>query len=162
MIEEGLYDRDFAERWTVGFEDLRVAVAPYTPDKISAITWLSPEQICESARCYATTKPAVITWGFGLDKQGVNATQAARARCLLRALSGNLDVPGGELLGRVDPVGKIVGNDVMEFNEALPPQQRPKQLGADEYPFFGFPGWERNVAANRRLALAICLHRWLT
>ena len=151
MIEEGWYDRDFVERWTVGFEDLRAAVAPYTPDKVSAITWLSPEQICESARCYATTKPAVITWGFGLDKQGVNATQAARARCLLRALSGNLDVPGGELLGRVDPVGKIVGQDVMEFNEALPPQQRAKQLGADEYPFFGFPGWERNVAANRRL-----------
>ncbi|MGD0008388.1 MAG: molybdopterin-dependent oxidoreductase [Terriglobia bacterium] len=151
MIEEGLYDRDFVERWTAGFEDLRVAVAPYTPDKVSAITWLSPEQVCESARCYATTKPAVITWGFGLDKQGVNATQAARARCLLRALSGNLDVPGGELLGRVDAVGKIVGGDVMEFNEALPPQQRAKQLGADEYPFFGFPGWERNVAANRRL-----------
>jgi anaerobic selenocysteine-containing dehydrogenase len=151
MIEEGWYDRDFVERWTVGFEDLRAAVAPYTPEKVSAITWLSPEQICESARCYATIKPAVITWGFGLDKQGINATQAARARCLLRALSGNLDVPGGELLGWVDPVGKIVGADVLEFNDALPPTQRAKQLGADEYPFFGFPGWERNVAANRRL-----------
>ncbi|MGD0694672.1 MAG: molybdopterin-dependent oxidoreductase [Terriglobia bacterium] len=151
MIEEGWYDREFVERWTVGFDDLRVAAASYTPEKVSAITWLSPDKICESARCYATTKPAVITWGFGLDKQGVNATQAARARCLLRALSGNLDVPGGELLGRVDPVGKIVGQDVLEFNEALPPKQRAKQLGADEYPFFGFPGWERNVAANRRL-----------
>jgi hypothetical protein len=60
-------------------------------------------------------------------------------------------VPGGELLGRADPVGKIVGQDVLEFREALPPQQRAKQLGANEYPFFGFPGWERNVAANRRL-----------
>jgi anaerobic selenocysteine-containing dehydrogenase len=145
------YDRDFVARWTVGFEDLRAAVAPYTPEKVSAITWLSPGQICESARCYGTTKPAVITWGFGLDKQGVNATQAARARCLLRALSGNLDVPGGELLGRADHIGKILGDDVMEFNEALPAGQRAKQLGADEYPFFGFPGWERNLAANRRL-----------
>jgi anaerobic selenocysteine-containing dehydrogenase len=151
MIEEGWYDREFVERWTVGFEDLRAAAAPYTTDKMSAITWLSQEQIYESARWYATIKPAVITWGFGLDKQGVNATQAARARCLLRALSGNLDVPGGELLGRTDPVGKIVGNNVLEFNEALPPEQRAKQLGADEYAFFGFPGWERNVAANRRL-----------
>jgi len=153
MIEQGWYDRDFVERWTVGFEDLRIAVAPYTPEKVSAITWLSADKIFESARCYGTTKPAVITWGFGLDKQGVNATQAARARCLLRALSGNLDVPGGELLGRVEPVGKIVGQDVLEFNEGLPPEQRAKQLGADEYPFFGFPGWERNVAANRRLPL---------
>lgn len=151
MIEEGWYDREFVERWTVGFEDLQKTAAPYTVEKVSAITWLSQEQIYESARCYATAKPAVITWGFGLDKQGVNATQAARGRCLLRALSGNLDVPGGELLGRTDPVGKIVGNDVLEFNEALPPEQRAKQLGAKEYAFFGFPGWERNLAANRRL-----------
>jgi anaerobic selenocysteine-containing dehydrogenase len=151
MIEEGWYDREFVERWTVGFEDLRAAVAAYTPEKVAAITWLSADRIVESARCYATTKPAVITWGLGLDKQGINATQAARARCLLRALSGNLDVPGGELLGRVDPLGKIVGHDVLEYTEALPAEQRAKQLGADEYPFFGFPGWERNAAANRRL-----------
>jgi thiosulfate reductase / polysulfide reductase chain A len=151
IIEEGWYDRDFVERWTTGFDDLRAAVAPYTPERVAAITWLSPEQVCESARCYATTKPAVIPWGFGLDKQGVNATQTARARCLLRALSGNLDVPGGEILGHAEPIGKIVGNDVMELNEALPPAQRAKQLGVDEYPFFGFPGWARNAAANRRL-----------
>jgi len=151
MIEEGWYDRVFMERWTVGFEDLRAAVAAYTPEKVAVVTWLSADKIFESARCYAATKPAVITWGFGLDKQGANATQAARARCLLRALSGNLDVPGGELLGRVGPVGKVIGQDVLEFNEALPAEQRAKQLGADEYPFFGFPGWERNAAANRRL-----------
>ncbi len=151
MIEEDWYDRAFTERWTVGFEDLRAAVAPYTPDKVAAITWLSPEQIRESARLYATTRPAAIMSGFGLNKQGVNATQAARACCLLRALSGSLDVPGGELLGWSDPIGRIVSAEAMELNEALPPEQRAKQLGADEYPFFGFPGWERNRAANRRL-----------
>ena len=151
MITEGWYDRDFVDRWTVGFDDLRKAVDPYTVEKVSEITWLSPEQVRESAKCYATTKPGVITWGLGLDKQGMNATQAVRARCLLRALAGNLDVPGGELLGCSEPVGSIIGNEVMECNEALPPEQRAKQLGADEYPLFGFPGWERNVAANSRL-----------
>ncbi len=151
IIEEGLYDRDFVTRWTVGFDDLRAAIADYTPEKVAEITWLTPEQVVESARRYATTKPGVITWGFGLDKQGVNATQAARARCILRAITGNLDIAGGELLGWADPVGKVIGNDEMELNEALPPEQRAKQLGADEYPFFGFPGWERNAEANRRL-----------
>jgi len=34
----------------------------------------------------------------------------------------------------------------------LPPEQRAKQLGADVYPLFGFPGWERIHAANSRLA----------
>ena len=151
IIADGFYDRDFVERWSLGFEDLCAAVADYTPEKVAAITWLTPAQVVESARAYATTKPAVITWGFGLDKQGVNATQAARARCILRAITGNLDVPGGEQLGWSDPVGRIRGDAEMELNEALSPGQRAKQLGADEYRFFGFPGWERNAQANKRL-----------
>ena len=129
----------------------KAAAASYTPDRVAEITWLTPEQVVKSARLYAMTKPAIITWGFGLDKQGVNATQAARARAILRAITGNLDVPGGEPLGWADPIGKIIGNDELEFNEALPSEQRAKQLGADEYPFFGFPGWEKNAEANRRL-----------
>jgi thiosulfate reductase / polysulfide reductase chain A len=151
IIAEGLYDRDFVEHWTVGFEDLRHAASDYTPEKVSEITWLTPAQVVESARLYAGTKPATITWGFGIDKQGTNATQAARARCALRAITGNLDVPGGESLGWADPVGRILPEGEMELNEALPPGQRAKQLGADEYPFFGFPGWERNNEAVKRL-----------
>ena len=151
IIEEGLYDRDFVSKWTVGFDDLHSAAAEYTPERTAEITWLRPQQIVESARAYATIKPAMITWGFGVDKQGINATQAARARCILRAITGNLDVPGGEMLGWWDPIGKIIGDDQMELNGALPPAQRAKQLGSGEYPLFGFPGWERNVEANRRL-----------
>jgi anaerobic selenocysteine-containing dehydrogenase len=151
IIEEGLYDQDFVAEWTVGFEDLRAAVSGYTPERVAEITWLTPQQVVDSARRYAKTKPAVISWGLGIDKQGVNATQAARARCILRAITGNLDVPGGELLGWADPVGKVIDRPGLELNEALSPAQRAKQLGADRYPFFGFPGWERNVESNRRL-----------
>jgi anaerobic selenocysteine-containing dehydrogenase len=151
IIEDEFYDRDFVDKWTVGFEDLKKAVADYTPEKVAQITWLAPHQIVKSARLYAMTRPAIITWGFGIDKQGLNATQAARARSCLRAITGNLDVQGGESLGWSDPIGKIIGTGQLELNEALSSTQRAKQLGADEYPFFGFPGWERNEAANRRL-----------
>ncbi|MFH1628188.1 MAG: molybdopterin-dependent oxidoreductase [Pseudomonadota bacterium] len=151
IIQEDLYDRDFVNNWTVGFEDLKRAVTEYTPEKVAEVTWLTPGQVVDSARMYATTRPAMITWGFGIDKQGLNATQAARARSILRAVSGNLDVPGGEPLGWADPVGRIISNNHLELNEALPAKQRAKQLGADAYPFFGFPGWERNEAANRKL-----------
>jgi anaerobic selenocysteine-containing dehydrogenase len=151
IIKEGLYDRDFVEKWTVGFEELKEAAAGFTPEKVAEITWLSPDKIAETARIYATTSPAAITWGFGIDKQGINATQAARARCCLRALTGNLDIPGGEPLGCADPIGRIIDEEQMELNEMLPPSQRAKQLGADRYPFFGFPGWEKNLEANRRL-----------
>jgi anaerobic selenocysteine-containing dehydrogenase len=151
ILEENLYDRDFVARWTMGFDDLRTAAKGYTPERVAEITWLTPQQVVDSARMYANTRPAVITWGFGIDKQGVNATQTARARCCLRAVTGNLDVPGGEPLGWNVPVGRIIGDAEMELNGALPAGQRAKQLGADLYPFFGFPGWSRNQEANRRL-----------
>ena len=151
IIENELYDRDFVKNWTIGFDDLKAAAAAYTPERVAEITWLSPQQVVNSAKRYATTKPAIITWGFGLDKQGLNATQAARARCCLRAITGNLDIPGGEPLGWNEPIGKIIGDEVIELNSALPMEQRAKQLGADEYPFFGFPGWSKNMEANRRL-----------
>ena len=151
IIENGLFDTDFVQRWTTGFEELKAAAAGYTPEKVAEITGLSVEQITQSARLYATTRPSTITWGYGIDKQGVNATQAARARCCLRAITGNLDVPGGEPLGYADPVGRIIGEEEMELNSMLPGTQRARQLGADKYPFFGFPGWEKNFAANRSL-----------
>lgn len=151
ILHEDLYDHDFVARWTVGFADLKAACQEYTPERVARITWLSADQVVDSARLYAETRPATITWGFGIDKQGLNATQAARARCCLRAVTGNLDIPGGEPLGMSEPIGRIVSDQALQMNEALPEAQRAKQLGADEYPFFGFPGWSRNEAANRRL-----------
>jgi thiosulfate reductase / polysulfide reductase chain A len=151
IIEEKLYDQEFVEKWTVGFEELIPAVAAYTPEKVAAITTLAAEQITAAARLYATIKPATIPWGYGLDKQGVNATQCARARGILRALTGNLEVPGGDEFSLAGEVGKVRGNDYLNLDSALPAGQRAKQLGADRYPFFGFPGWERTSAANQKL-----------
>ena len=151
IIKEQLYDSAFVKKWTVGFEDLKLAAMEYTPKRVSNITWLNEDQVVASARLYAETKPAMIAWGVGIDKQGVNATQAARARAILRSVTGNLDIEGGEPLGWAEPLGKIIDDAELEFNKALPSKQRAKQLGIDKYPFFGFPGWEKNLAANRRL-----------
>lgn len=151
MIRENLYDRDFVDNWTLGVDDLKQAVESYTPERVAQITWLDPNQIIASARMYATTRPGVLTWGFGLDKQGINATQAARARAILRAVSGNLDVPGGEPLGWSEPVGRIIDDEAMERNDAPSPDKKEKQLGAHQYPFFGFPGWEKICQAVSKL-----------
>ena len=88
IIEEDLYDHDFVENWTVGFEELKAAAEAYTPEKVSEITGIPAALIRKSVRMYATTKPAVLPWGYGLDKQGINATQCARARASLRAITG--------------------------------------------------------------------------
>jgi anaerobic selenocysteine-containing dehydrogenase len=100
---------------------------------------------------YASGKPAVIPFGYGLDKQGVNATQCARGRAILRAITGNLEIPGGEIFSTAGEIGEIIDWEHLELNDTLPQSQRVKQLGADRYPFFGFPGWERNQDSNKKL-----------
>jgi anaerobic selenocysteine-containing dehydrogenase len=50
----------------------------------------------EFARLYATTKPATIQWGNALDTSAI-AFPGAKAIAILRALTANLNVPGGEM-----------------------------------------------------------------
>jgi len=151
ILTENLYDHDFVSSWTVGFEELKQVVDPYTPEKVSGITLLPVGLVTESVRMYATNGPAVIPFGLGLDKQGVNSTQCARGRAILRAICGNLEFPGGEVFSLAGTIGKIRDAEYFELNEMLPESQRLKQLGVDQYPFFGFPGWEKTSAANKKL-----------
>jgi len=142
FINEGIYDKEFVDNWTVGFDQLRERVAQYTPEKVAEITWVPKEKIIEAARMYATNKPGVFFWGLAMDQIGRNSTQTIRAMCILRAISGNLDVPGGENMGRTGDISKIRAAADMDIPWKLSPEQRQKQLGVDRFKLMAFPGWE--------------------
>ena len=95
IIKEGLYDKDFVSKWTVGFDELAERVESYTPERVAEITWVPADTIREVARTYATTRPACIQWGVALD-QNINSFQTIRAVLLLSGITGNIDVPGGD------------------------------------------------------------------
>jgi len=97
IIDQGLYDKESVSRWTVGFDALRESVQGYTLQRVAEMTWLPQQQIEEATRLYATTKPAAIQWGNALDC-GINSFQTCRAVSILRAITGNLDQPGGDIL----------------------------------------------------------------
>ena len=103
IINEKLYDREFVENWTIGFDQLRQHVQDYPPEKVEEITWVPAEKIIEAARIYATTRPAAIQWGNALD-HSINSFQTCRAISILRAITGNLCVSGGDLKWRKVPV----------------------------------------------------------
>ena len=142
IIEENLYDPEFIEKWTVGFEQLREHLEQYSVGELARICWVPEDKLVAAARMYAGTRPSAITWGSAIDMQGINAMQTVRARCILRALTGNLDVAGGEILGGYGGNGKTVSNLEMELNDSISSAQKKKQLGAGEYGLFGFPGWD--------------------
>jgi anaerobic selenocysteine-containing dehydrogenase len=105
IISEGLYDKEFVEKWTAGFSDLAEHVKDFTPERVSEITWVASELIRDAARCYAQAKPAVIQWGNPIE-HNIFTFDTARAIICLMAITGNLDVPGGNMEAK-DP--QIVG-----------------------------------------------------
>jgi len=69
--------------------------------------------------------------------------QAVRARCILRAITGNLDISRRRTArGFWRRRFKTVSNVELEMNDAISPEQKKKQLGAGQYPLFGFPGYD--------------------
>ena len=95
IINEALYDKDFVEKWTIGFDQLKSRVQDYPPERVSEITWIPSKKITEAARLYAGHRPGHIEWGNAIDHQ-LSSFQTARAISILMALTGNIGVPGGE------------------------------------------------------------------
>ena len=94
LISEGLYDRDFAENYTYGFDKLAARCAEYDTERVAAITNLSTDLIRQAAHMIAEIKPLSLEWGTAIE-QTPNAVQTCRAIFMIPALTGNYDVPGG-------------------------------------------------------------------
>lgn len=148
IIEEELYDKEFVEDWTVGFDALAERVREYPLDRVSGITGVEPELIAEAARLYAATSPAAIPWSPITDQQ-VSSTSAIRLQCILRALTGNLDIQGGENFAGFNP--NIRSDTEMELHDVLSEEQKAKQLGADRYPVFTYRGMAPLADATERV-----------
>ncbi|MCL5264058.1 MAG: molybdopterin-dependent oxidoreductase [Chloroflexi bacterium] len=128
LIGQGLYDREFVGKWTVGFEDLRKLVAEYTPEKVEQITWVPADKVRELALIYAANSPAKIHLSACGTVHTSNGVSNYRAISLLPALTGNLDVPGGN---RPYPKG-VPSNDISLFEERI--GQLPPRIGAARFP----------------------------
>jgi anaerobic selenocysteine-containing dehydrogenase len=136
IISEKLYDEKFVEEWTVGFDALKERVeSDFSLDKVSEITGVSKTLIQEAARIYATAEGAIIPWSPITDHH-VSSTSAIRAISILRAITGNLDVPGGELI--MGAHTGVISESKLELTERLTEEQKKKQLGYDKHPVFTF------------------------
>jgi anaerobic selenocysteine-containing dehydrogenase len=136
IIGEELYDKQFVENYTVGFERLVERVQQYPPSKVAEITWVPEQTIQDVARMYATTKPACLLWGNALD-HGVNCFQTARALMILRGVTGNIDVPGGDVFW-VPPEGIFLADPFVALENILPgrvsPQAMARKLSSGQIP----------------------------
>jgi len=104
IITEGLHDKAFLEKHTVGFEAYedylmgRQDGVAKTPRWAEAITGVPAAAIADLAREYATSKPAALVAGWGPARAAMGE-QYSRAANVLTALTGNIGIPGGYAAG---------------------------------------------------------------
>ena len=112
MITEDLYDKDFIDKYCLGFDKNNMpegvvdeesykeyilgksdGVAK-TPEWAAEISKVSAETIRRLAREYATTKPAALIQGWGPQRHAYGE-QPVRGATVLAAMTGNIGINGG-------------------------------------------------------------------
>ena len=97
IIENGWENKEYIEKYTYGFEEYKALAAKYPLDRVAKITGVTPEQIVEVARLYATNGPAATNSSACALTHRINGFQTHRAVFCLAGLTGNYDQPGGNL-----------------------------------------------------------------
>ncbi len=129
IVKEKLYDEDFVNNYTTGFDKFVARLERFSPQVVEKITWVPRDKIIAAARIYAETKPATLQWGVGVE-QNINCVDADRALIYLVAMTGNLDVPGGNVIFGLPP--GLPRANFAAFDK-LPSEQESKLLGGDRY-----------------------------
>jgi anaerobic selenocysteine-containing dehydrogenase len=94
IIAAGLHDAAFIDRYTLGFEDLRGACAPYTPAHVAEITGLAAGDVVRLAREYGGTRASFLRLGLGPTRRR-NGGMVVRTIACLPALTGAWEAKGG-------------------------------------------------------------------
>jgi cysteine desulfurase NifS len=121
MIEEDLYDEEFAENWCHGFNELKSYMQHFRPEVVDKITGVPAGTIRNLAHrlCRATSACLVMYTGLEYSDSGI---QAIRAVFTLFSLAGHLDVPGGiglSMLNTHFPINRSCNQKNPDLNLAI-------------------------------------------
>jgi len=145
IINEGIYDKKFVEKWCYGFDELKKRVQEYTPEKAEEVSGVPADLLRKAARLYATNSPSAIQWGEPVDAMPAGSV-VSQAITLLWTITGNLDVPGGNVIAKNSHGVTTYPFSSAELTELygadLVKRLNEKRIGANDYPMIkGFRGW---------------------
>lgn len=129
LIQEELYDREFAENWTVGFDAFAEYVKQFSPDISEKITGIPKKTIIRLARDIAAAEGAAPVMYTGLEYTP-SGVQNIRACMIFWALAGQLDVPGGRCFSMRENIFPVNRSD------HIPNPAPEKTLGRDTFPLY--------------------------
>lgn len=146
IISDELYDKNFVEKYTIGFDKLREHVKDYSPESVAKICDVPADKIRDAAKLYGSTKPATIFQGNSLDTID-NGFQSCRGINCLIAVTGNLDVRGGSTLMPLHNYSKWAKEN---WEKAGLPSPKAEAIVRAEYPLFHDTVGQPNVASLYR------------
>lgn len=95
IIRDRLYDAEYVQENTLGFDQLAERVLEYPPERVEQITGVPAETVETLGREYATTRPAFIRMGNGLQHHDNGGMAIRNIACLTGLVGAWRDVGGG-------------------------------------------------------------------
>ncbi len=142
LIREGLYNKQFVDRYTFGFDDWReesgephigfktLVLRDFNLDRVAQITGTPVTRILEVAHEFANAKPA-IALGEAHQSNSVYSLFAVHA---LNALVGSIDVPGGVVFPQDVPLKALAAVEPDEAAARALKQPRLDRASGSEFP----------------------------
>ncbi len=93
IVFDDLFDQQYVQAHTEGFQELKENVSRFPPEKVEAICGIPAETIREVARAYAVSNASLIFWGMGIS-QHVHGTDNSRCLIALALCTGQIGRPG--------------------------------------------------------------------
>lgn len=164
IISEGLYDDDFIEENTVGFEQLAEHIEQYTPGWAERECDIPAKDIRRIAHEFAKASPSAVYYQGRRSSFFQNDTQMRRAMAILNAIVGAWDTKGGLLpndcikLTKHDYIAPWYddvpdrldkgGATYLSEKDGSWPIFRDRALAAEPYPIKGMMVYKQNVLVS--------------
>jgi len=128
ILKEGLYEKDFVDKFFLGLEELENFIKPYSPKWAEKVSEVPEEEIIRLARDLSSEKPQVIIYPYWFGARYMNSFYFARAVFILNALFGNIEQEGGLIFAKSpEEVGAKPLKSLLEFI----PSPKEKRLEAE-------------------------------
>jgi anaerobic selenocysteine-containing dehydrogenase len=125
IIRDGLEDRDYIDRYTIGFDALRKRLDEYPPARVAQITSVPAETIERLAHEYAASQPSFIRLNYGLQRHAGGGMTVRTIFCM-PALVGAWRHPGGGALLSTSGFFSRLKFDALERSDLI--QGRPRTI----------------------------------
>ena len=96
IVNDGLVDQDYVERFVEGFEDFSNHIQAFSPARMAATCGIDADTIRTTAHTIAKAERCMILWGMGVS-QHTHGTDNVRCLIALATLTGNIGKPGAGL-----------------------------------------------------------------